>query len=162
VCADALEREVNRRKDIMICHYTKAFHLPSILSQGLRPSTLFITPGEKPILWFSTNPIWENTVLPYGAPSLQEAHLRTLDQGGLVRIICDESVAQYRWQELKEIARIPSKIAMGLYSSAIRLGSRPGEWRGTLDVVPVAKFIAIEFYDGEKWTSFGQMAMEAA
>jgi hypothetical protein len=162
VCADEPEREMNRRKDIMIYHYTQVFHVPSILAQGLQPSDLFISPGQKPLLWFSTNPMWENTVLPYNAPSLQEAHLQTLHIGGLARMICDESVAPYRWKELKKIARIPSKIAMGLYSSAIRLGSRPGEWRGTLDVVPVAKFMAIEFYDGEKWTSLNQMAMKAA
>jgi hypothetical protein len=146
----------------MIYHYTKALHLPSILRQGLQPSRLLLTPGEKPILWFTTNPAWENTVLALDAPSLDEANLRMRDQGGLARIVCNDSVAPLRWKELKEIASIPYSMSSHLYSTAIRIGSRPGEWRGTLDVVPVAKFMAIEFYDGEKWTSLNQMAMKAA
>jgi hypothetical protein len=146
----------------MIYHYTKAFHLPSILAHGLRQSELFLTSGEKPILWFSTNPAWENTVLMWRGRTLTEAHLLMRDRGGLVRIVCDDSVAPHRWKELKGLALIPHRIATARYSTAISVGSRPGEWRGTFDVVPVAKFVAIEFYDGENWTSLNQMAMKAA
>jgi hypothetical protein len=74
VRANALECEGNGRKEIMIYHCAKVFHLPSILAYGLRRSELSLTPGEKPILWFSTNPTWENTVLPFGVLSLKEAH----------------------------------------------------------------------------------------
>jgi len=146
----------------MIYHYTKAIHLPSILAHSLQPTDALIAPGELPVLWFTTNERWENTVLSVCAPSLTAAHEAMLPYGGLARIVCHKEVALYRWKELKEIARIPSKIAMGLYSSAIRLGSRPGEWRGTLDAVPVAKFMAIDLYDGEKWISTSNLQTKAA
>jgi hypothetical protein len=136
----------------MIYHYTKKFYLHSILEKGLMPTDLLLTPGEKPINWFTTNPLWERTVFALYAPLLEDAHEYMRYYGGLMRIACEDCVAPYRWKELKEIANIPGHITNGLYRGAIRVGSRPGEWRGTLDVVPVEKFVAIDFFDGQAWT----------
>ena len=146
----------------MIYHYTKVMHLPPILAQGLKPTNVFIAPGEKPVLWFSTNPQWENTVFCSDAPSLKEAHLRMRSMGGLARIGCHDSVAPHRWKELKELANIPSKFAMSLYQAAIAVQSRPGEWRGTFSVVPVKQFKTIEVFDGVNWVSIFQVTFKAA
>ena len=146
----------------MIYHDTKVFNLPSILARGLKPTDVLIAPGELPVLWFTTNERWEPTVLSVFAPSLEAAHEAMLRHGGLARIVCDQTVAPHPWKELKEIARIPSKIAMILYRAAIDLGSRPGEWRGTLDVVPVTQFIALEIYDGHQWIPTSTFKTEAA
>lgn len=140
----------------MIYHYTKTMFIPSILKKGLLPTDLFLTPGEKPINWFSTNPLWERTVLILTSPTLAEAHEYMLKQGGLARIVCNDEVAPIRWKQLKEIASIPYCVAHYLYSSAIQVGARPGEWRGTLDVVPVDKFVAIEFFDGQVWSALSK------
>ncbi len=101
-------------------------------------------------------------MLARDAPSLGLAHKTMLPNGGPVRIACAEPVAPYRWKELKEVASIPTKVAMGLYSTAIKLGSRPGEWRGTLDLVPPEKFLAVERYDGEQWIPFSAEELKAA
>lgn len=146
----------------MIYHYTKHFHLRSILERGLLPSSLLLTPAEKPINWFTTNAQWEPTVFAVVAPSLQDAHEYERDHGGLIRIVCEDSVAPYRWKELKEIAHIPGQIAKVLYDAAILVGSRPGEWRGSLEVVPVEKFVAIEFFDGRDWVTASQYKPMAA
>src|SRR6516162_6600312 len=48
-------------------HYTKHAHLPSILeTRCIRPATLLIGKGERPIVWFSANQDFENTVWPDG------------------------------------------------------------------------------------------------
>ena len=146
----------------MIYHYTKVLHLRSILAHGLKPTDLLIAPGETPVLWFSTNPQWENTAFCSDAPSLGEAHKLLRTYGGLARIGCDDSVAPVRWKELKELAHIPSKVAMCLYQSAIAVRSRPGEWRGTFAVVPVEKFEAIEVFDGLDWVSLFEVRSRAA
>jgi hypothetical protein len=146
----------------MIYHYTKQLHLPSILKKGLLPTDLFIAKGERPVNWFTTNPLWERTVFILTAPTLPEAHEYMRDCGGLVRIICDDDVAPYRWKELKEIAAIPYYMSRHLYCSAIKVGARPGEWRGTLDVVPVEKFLAIEFFDGQVWSATSYQEKMAA
>src|ERR1022692_685235 len=82
--------------------------------------------------------------------------------GGLARIGCDASVAPYRWKELKELAHIPSKFAMALYQSAIAVRSRPGEWRGTFEVVPAANFKVIDVFDGLDWVSIFEVRLKAA
>jgi hypothetical protein len=146
----------------MIFHYTKALWLQSILAHGLKPSGIGLHPGEKPLLWFTTNERWENTVFISTSPTLQEAHEYMLPLGGLARIVCDDAVAPYRWKEMKEVASVPSMVAKYLYDSAIRVGSRPGEWRGTLDVVPVEQFRAIEVYDGERWVPVSEPLLKAA
>ena len=135
----------------MIFHYTKAVHMPFIMAQGLKQSASLLARGEKPVLWFTTNGTWENTVFPTDAPSLPEAHSKMLPWGGLVRIGCDDSVAPHRWKELREIATIPPVLAGGLYRNAIEVGSRPGEWRGTLDSLPAEQFRLIQRFDGTDW-----------
>lgn len=146
----------------MIYHYTKVFYLRSILAHGLKPTDLCIAPGEKPVLWFTTNAHWENTVFCIDAPTLGEAHGAMRRHGGLARIGCDDSVAPHRWKELKELANIPSKVATGLYQAAIAVRSRPGEWRGTFAVVPVEKFQRIEVFDGLAWVSLFEVRFKAA
>jgi hypothetical protein len=141
----------------MIYHYTKGFHLPSILA-----SSILVAEGEKPILWFTTNELWENTIFVATAPTLTEAHEFMLDLGGLLRISCDNSVALHRWKELREVASIPSKLAVCLYASAIRVGSRPGEWRGSLDAVPVEAFRMVDVYDGHDWVPAPDLKLKAA
>jgi hypothetical protein len=138
----------------MIYHYTKEFNLASILEKGLIPWTIILWPGEKPVLYFTTNPRWENTVLIGQAETLRDSYdLAIKGRTRLVRISCDDSVVPHRWKQIKDLAAIPYSVAHGLYTSAIQVGSRPGEWRATLDVVPPEKFLAIEFFDGDSWKS---------
>jgi hypothetical protein len=137
----------------MIYHYTKGHWLVPILADGLLPSCQNedLVRGEKPALWFTTNEQWENTVLLRDAPTLREAHNKATRLGGLARIVCDESVAPIRWKEAVHLLSIPSKIANLLYRSAIEVGSRPGEWRVTVETVPVSSFLAVQIYDGREW-----------
>lgn len=121
----------------MIYHYTKAVYLPSILTNGLKQSDVGVNPPEKPVVWFTINPAWENTVFAIDAPSLEKAHARMLGSGGLARIVCNDAVAPHTWKDLKELANIPSKIAISLYQSALAVSSKSSEWRGTLDWVPL-------------------------
>jgi hypothetical protein len=136
----------------MIYHYTQMVHLESIMELGLQPYTYNLQPGEKPSLSFTTNPVWENTVFVINAPNISEAHQKMLERGGLVRISCEDSVAPYRFRKLCEVARIPRRMSRHLYSRAIEVGSNPSDWRGTLAVVPVDEFRAIDVYDGHEWT----------
>jgi hypothetical protein len=106
--------------------------------------------------------LWENTIVVDTAPTLTEAHEFMWDLGGLARIGCDDSVAPYRWKEVREIASIPSKLAVCLYSSPIRVGSRPGEWRGTLESVPVEAFQIVEAFDGYAWVPAPELTLKAA
>src|SRR4051794_24332172 len=110
-----------------------------------------MTKGEKAGLWFTVNESWEKTVFAIDAPSLAEAHDAMLPLGGLARIGCDDTVAPHRWKEIREIASISHGLAVGLYRTAIRVGSRPGQWRGTLQSVAPQEFRLVQVYDGQAW-----------
>jgi hypothetical protein len=151
----------------MIFHYTKVVKLPAILRMGLRLDPPYIQgsrvplgPGEKRVVWFSTNTRWENTIFVIDAPSLAQAHIRMMQYGGLARIGCDESVAPFTWHELKVLAAIPLKMSAALYQSAIRVGARPGQWRGTLDNVTPTAFKSIDTYDGVLWVPVTEDRLE--
>jgi hypothetical protein len=43
-------------------HYTTGSNALLIFESGvLRPTSLYVAPPEKPVLWFSTTPYWEPT-----------------------------------------------------------------------------------------------------
>jgi hypothetical protein len=137
---------------MMIYHYTKSLSMASITANGLQPSPIHLAPGEKPVLWFTTNAHWENTVFIMDAPNLRLAHLKlTALNGMLVRIGCDDSVAPHGWVEMNEMASTPSRAVSSLYKSARKVYSDPRDWRGTLEVVPAEKFKVIEVFDGHAW-----------
>ena len=84
----------------MIYHYTKSSSLPSILDQGLRAVCLGppLTAGEKPVVWFSTNPLWARTVFALFAPTFEQAYAAALDEGILLaRIGCEELPTPSMW-----------------------------------------------------------------
>ena len=46
----------------MVWHYTILDAFRSILRDGfIKPATQFVPPGERPVVWFSSNPVWENS-----------------------------------------------------------------------------------------------------
>jgi hypothetical protein len=139
----------------MIYHYTKSTKLASILTHGLRPRRILLAPGEKPVLWFTTNDRWEDTGLTIDAPSLGGAHDFVLKLGArLIRIACDDDVAPHGWNEIQKLAATPAGVAARLYELATGAGSRPDDWKGTLNDVTVEKCRAFEMYDGKEWVAW--------
>ena len=51
---------------MQVCwHYTVGERLARIIALGeIRTSTTGVRASEKPVVWFSTNPVWENTAGP--------------------------------------------------------------------------------------------------
>jgi hypothetical protein len=138
-------------------HYTIRDRLEMIVRSGvILPATAYVDKSEKPIVWFSTNPWWEETANKWLADP--DGSIRALDMmethafgGGLVRIGVAPETAPHDWQALKNLSGMHSKTAAGLYSIAVGRGARPGEWWGTFDPVPQDDWIALEFFDGSRW-----------
>lgn len=114
-------------------HYTIGFHYERILAEGLiKPATAGIDPGERLIVWFSKNQIWEPTAQK-GDFTKEEMHERL---GGLIRIGVAPETAPYDWNAVKRLSGVSSRMANGMYWAGINHGSRPGDWRGTFDPCP--------------------------
>jgi hypothetical protein len=141
-------------------HYTTGRWLDQILKDGfIKPATEGVPQGERPIVWFSKNQHWEQTVSKLGTNP--DGTLIQLDMaqtgergGGLVRIEVESMTAPHDWNDLKERSGMRAKMATSLYSSGIAQRARPREWRGMFEAVPRSKWIAIERYEDGRWTAY--------
>jgi hypothetical protein len=143
----------------MIWHYTVDRNFCSILTEGLiRPATARVPPGERPIVWFSTEQYWEPTVTKGWLQT--DGTIKDLKMGDflereiqLFRIGVDPATAPYRWCDLKSLSGMSSEAAHGLARMAKALGANPSRWRGTFDAVSDAWWEAIERFEGGGWVS---------
>lgn len=123
-------------------HYTTGQKAKLIFESGeLKPTSLFIEPGEKPILWFSTNQVWEQTAnkmleLPDGTLRLLTMEGSRKLGGGLFRfgIPADQLI---RWPRLARAANMRGKVQRSLEECGLRDGADFREWCGLLEPVSI-------------------------
>lgn len=141
------------RSSRLVYHYTVGGNFKRILASGvILPATAGVLPPERPIVWFSTNPLWENTVVK-GIPVVGGGYVdmgwAELNRYGipLIRIGVALETAPLRWRDLREESHMRSAIASALVRVAKRSFAQPGEWRGTFDPVPAKKWVTVETYN---------------
>jgi hypothetical protein len=122
-------------------HYTTGEKFKLIVESGfLLPTTAHISPGEKPVLWFSTHPYFE----PTARKAFRErGTLRILDvpelyqrAGGLIRFGLPTSDL-LSWEAIKGTAGMGRQVRRTLESSARRQGANPSDWWGCFEPVSV-------------------------
>jgi hypothetical protein len=97
-------------------HYTTGTCFLQITEEGyIQPATAYIAPGERPIVWFSTNPIWEPTAckgVPVpGGLSRTGTFEETYERGrGLVRFGVAASTAPHAFRALVSKAVCPASM----------------------------------------------------
>ena len=123
-------------------HYTVQEHLESILSdQMIMPAIGGVPNGETPVVWFSTQPIWEPTaskMLKYmGKISyLTTPQMFELFAGQLVRLgISTHHLLS--WVPLTKAAHISRKEQRRLLKTAKKMGADHMRWYGHLQPVLV-------------------------
>lgn len=133
-------------------HYTTGQKAKLILESGeLKPTSAFIEPEEKPILWFSTNELWEQTAnkmlgLPNGALrflTMQE----TRDMGGGLFRFGMPTDQLIRWPRLARTANMKRKVQWTLEEAGLRGGADFREWCGLLEPVSIAALTWEEMTD---------------
>jgi hypothetical protein len=137
-------------------HYTTGEWFQAIVESGvILPSTAYIDPDEKPIVWFSLNSHWEQTA---NKLDLEADGLRTLSMeetaahcGGLDRFGVCPAVCPYTWRELKQLSGMSPRIAAALYRIGIEQGARPGQWRGTFEPVGREQWRLVDVYQAGVW-----------
>lgn len=136
-------------------HYTTAFHIQEILeSEVLRPTGIGIQPPEKPILWFSINKFWENTVIKAVADGETNGFL-SRDQ------LMFFTQAFFRFglpmkgllfgTMLKQKARMPGMAWKNLLAGAKINKADPTEWCGTFESIPLQRTVIEVMYDDMQW-----------
>jgi hypothetical protein len=144
----------------ILWHYTVGNFLNQILEDGLiRPTTLYVSPREKPCAWFTASSSWEETANKgIGAYRGSEfvsvgldRELTHLLSGGLVRIGVLPEAAPHDWQAYKSFSGVPARTAKSLYQTAVAAGSRLSNWFVSFEPVPQSKWVCIQFWDGNQW-----------
>src|SRR5262249_47542259 len=136
-----------RHPGLVRWHYTVGHRLDSILRDGvIRPATAYVDPGEKAAVWFSVNPVWEETAnkLVETSFGLVPGTKETTHEmgGGLARIGVRPEVAPYDWDAFKALSGVTKKVARALYRAALAAGSRPGEWYVSFEPVLRERWLA--------------------
>ncbi len=158
-----------------IFHYTTFSKLRKILEdQVIKLTAVYIEPNEKPAVWFSTNPDWEETVRKAIAnpetgeqspPLSRDALFKVSEtdyKGALpVRIEVDPELPFLTWKQFKRQSGISKRMALGLEKAATEWGARPKEWFALFFPVAADFWLGVEFWDGESWvkpTSIEELA----
>jgi len=145
-----------------VWHYTIAQWLPGILeSNKIELTTAGLPRKVKPAVWFSINPVWEETANKMYYDTSGNLQMGTKETthfggGGLIRIEVFPDSAPYNWEDYKRISGASKKFLKGLELAAREGGADPKEWRVSFKPVPREEWIAVEAWDSKvkKWIDF--------
>lgn len=150
-------------EEARVYHYTiGAYLLPIIESDEIRPATAGVPAGERPAVWFSTNPEWEETANKMtarkGKGRVVVATKGTREStakggGGLVRIAVRPEAAPFSWQDYRALSGVAKAHADSLENVARFDGANPDEWRVSFDPVPRSEWIDVEVWTAGAWVS---------
>jgi hypothetical protein len=141
---------------VRVWHYTTEEKLNPIYADGaLMPTAIKIGPNERPVLWFSSNPVWE--------PTANKA-LGVRGIGAVRSLTTDEMVQMFRlirfgidserllhWPELRKVARIAHTEQRRLAKRARKVGAAPHHWYGSLQPVRLSELVREDYVPGEGW-----------
>jgi CheY-like chemotaxis protein len=145
----------------LLWHYTVGLHIHSILADGvIRPATAYVPRDQRPVVWFSSNPNWEETA---NKMIKQDGVLYALNKeetaetwGGLYRIGVLAETAPHNWENLVFLSNIPPAEARALKKVADQDGADPAEWFGTFDPVDSAKWVSVEKLVDGVWQAWSE------
>jgi hypothetical protein len=142
-------------------HYTIAPRFRQIITSGfLNTTDAGITGEQKPVLWFSTNPIFEPTaserieIPDLGVRILTPDESRGLF-GGLFRFgLGVEHLIP--WDRLHKAALMQPETVSHLEFGGRIQGADPGAWFGSLEPISVRDIATIDELDSDgKWVNIG-------
>jgi len=158
-------RPMEGRESMQVWHYTIGKYLLSILEDGKlkREAKEHGKRVYEPVVWFSTNPLWEETankkiVGKGGSLPVTKENTR-LHGRGLARIEVFPEAAPYTWADYRQKSKSGKKYLDVLESTAIEDGAKPEEWRVSYKPVFKNQWLAIEVWDSKTNTWIDAMDM---
>jgi len=151
-------------------HYTTGELFVEICETNiLDPFKTVTPPGEKPILWFSLHPHFEQTAAK-AIYSDATPQIRTLSMdetkllgNGLVRFAYPAKDL-IRWPELGKQAGMTSKTIKQLEEIGRRQQSNPLNWMGSFEPIHFSELMDLQIMrvDSNEWISINDMEEDAA
>jgi hypothetical protein len=137
-------------------HYTVYLRWVDIAASGtLRPATALLGARERPVVWFSMNPVWEETAnkswqnrIGWRRLTRAETEVKGL---GLVRIAVAPEVAPYTWEDFKRLSGIARSDSRRLEAVAREDGASLAEWRVSFEPVRREHWSSVERWVHTTW-----------
>lgn len=138
-------------------HYTTGEKFQLIKNERLlRPAYLGVLPPERPVLWFSTNPVFEPTAMKARLidGKRQALTLRELYDlaHGIVRFGCPLHKLKHG-PDLRKSAKIQGTVWSALANAGKRVGADPAEWWGHVGTMQLDEVVVEVMNADLTWTS---------
>jgi hypothetical protein len=139
-----------------VFHYTIFQRYQSIFNdREIRVATKYVPEGVKPVVWFTTNPEWEETANKMAV--LDDGSRKILNRQAMwemniypIRIEIDPKMVSLRsWNHYKKNSGEPKESITKLLKAAGE--SNPKQWLVSYENVPIRAIIGVSSWDGTKW-----------
>jgi hypothetical protein len=143
-------------------HYTVGEYLGSIYRDGLLYPELFVLPGVRPIVWFTSSPVWEE-MANKGYRDVDGMRCLTREEtaalgGGLFRLGVSDDYSLHPYNQIMRESKMPKlypQMARAVLDASRRMGSDPiRDWWGTFRPVPREHWKTLEHFTNESWQLF--------
>jgi hypothetical protein len=136
-------------------HYAPLVYLPAIVESGcLRPSNDGAE-HERPLVWFSANPVWEPTagkVWKTGNTVRCLSFREQQQRVGCMRIAIDAADPRLLpWAEACKVAGMSRDTRRALERAGRKEGANPAHWFAIDRPVPVAELLELEIFERGAW-----------
>lgn len=129
-----------------------------LLESGrIKPSTYDVPTNEKPVVWFSANPVMEFTIREFAFERADGTYLRSKTAAeyrimgmGLFRVAVSATQV-LRYVDLLKAAKIGLTRRRQLETIARKVGANPFEWYGRVEPLILDDALGMEIYDGARW-----------
>lgn len=143
-------------------HYTVGERLKAILQDGfIKPATANVPPGERPIVWFTVSPDWEETANKGWIDSKAGRYITLTREetekrgGGLFRIGVADDFPLEPFLRISRKSRQGHGVTNALIRTAVEAGSNPyRDWWGTFKPVSCFDWSALEIRTPDGWRQF--------
>jgi hypothetical protein len=143
-------------------HYTIGKCLESILQDGfLKPATANMWPGERPIVWFTTSPEWEQIANKSRIDTMTGISITLTreetekDGRGLFRIGVPDNFPLKRFKRITRETRQEPSITKAFIAIALEAGSNPHrDWWGTFKPVSWFDWKELDSFTPNGWQQF--------
>lgn len=146
-------------KPEQLWHYTVGTKIKSIMESGvIRPATEGIDADERPAVWLSCHPVWEETankaLLDKSGNRIPCSKEGTAQHGdGLFRISVNPTNA-IPWTEYKTLSGISRRTADGLERAGLAAGGIPMNWYAIFGEVERQDWLSVEKWIDGRWVEF--------
>ena len=142
-------------RPLKLWHYTAELRIPEIVQSGvIKLATKFLEKRERPAVWLSSNPTWENTATKMANDGFHTRQLSLEEMKlhfGLARIQVVTKKSYVTWGKFKYDSGISAEFYDFLESEGFRKQANPKEWYASFEPIVKAEWLSIEIWRNNQW-----------